>query len=675
MEAECLLRPQILSKWGVHLSNPSNLISTLCSLKNFKITRRSPKPLKKYKDAQLFPQSLPLHTKNPHVVYKDIQRFARQRKLKEALAILDYLEQEGIPINATTFSSLLTACTRSKALTEGKQIHVHIRINGLESNEFLCAKLVEMYASSGCMDDAKQVIEEMPNQSVYPWNALLRGSVIKGHRSTQELLQIYSRMRELGVELNEYSFSCLIKCFAGSPALKQGMKAHALLMKNGLLSSSELLMTSLIDMYFKSGKIRFAWQLFSEIEERDVVAWGAMIAGFAHNRLRWESLEFTRWMSSEGIQPNSVILTMILPVIGEVSARRLGQEVHAYVIKTKHYSKQQFIQSALVDMYCKCGDIGSGRRVFYASMNRNTVLWTALMSGYASSGRLEQALRCIPWMQQEGVRPDIVTIATVLPVCGELKALKQGKELHVFIVKNRFLPNISISTSLISMYSKCQRLDSACKVFNAMEKRNIICWTAMLESYLNNGCSHDALRMFRSMQDSKQRPDSVAMARMLDACGSLSYLKLGKELHGQLLKRYMDLVPYVTSAIIKFYGRCDEIQKSKLVFDRIPARGSLTWTAMIEAYGCAGLYREALDQFKRMKSKGFEPTLFTFNVVLSICSKAEFVDEAVRLLNYMRQKQGVKTSEEHYAFIIDLLNRAGRVSEAERFISQRSAMI
>ncbi|KAK2993479.1 hypothetical protein RJ640_015163 [Escallonia rubra] len=44
-------------------------------------------------------------------------------------------------------------------------------------------------------------------------------------------------------------------------------------------------------------------------------------------------------------------------------------------------------------MYCKCGDMGSGRKVFYGSMERNAISWTALMSGYVSNGRLEQALR------------------------------------------------------------------------------------------------------------------------------------------------------------------------------------------------------------------------------------------------------------------------------------------
>ena len=93
-------------------------------------------------------------------------------------------------------------------------------------------------------------------------------------------------------------------------------------------------------------------------------------------------MEYVRRMVEEGIRSNSVILTVILPGIGEVWAHKLGREVHAYMLKMKSYLRQIFIQSALIDKYCKCGDMGSGRRVFYSSMERNTICWTALMSGY-----------------------------------------------------------------------------------------------------------------------------------------------------------------------------------------------------------------------------------------------------------------------------------------------------
>ncbi|KAL3574156.1 hypothetical protein D5086_024769 [Populus alba] len=70
-------------------------------------------------------------------------------------------------------------------------------------------------------------------------------------------------------------------------------------------------------------------------------------------------------------------------------------------------------------MYCKYEDMDSGWRVFYGSRERNPICWTALMSSYVSNGRLEQALRSVVWMQQESYRPDVVTVATVIPVCAK----------------------------------------------------------------------------------------------------------------------------------------------------------------------------------------------------------------------------------------------------------------
>ncbi|PHT43231.1 Pentatricopeptide repeat-containing protein, chloroplastic [Capsicum baccatum] len=627
----------------------------------------------KYPKHNILPNLLSVHTKNPHAIYKDIQKFAHQNKLKEALTILDYLDHRGIPVNPTTFSFLIAACVRMKCLSSAKVVHTHILINGLGDNEFIQTKVVNMYAACGSIEDAKKMFDKMPVRSVYPWNALLRGNVVLGGRKYKDVLGTFSDMRGLGVDVNVYSFSCLIKSFAGASALFQGLKTHGMLIKNGFLGS-DIVRTSLMDMYFKCGKVRLAYRVFEEVEERDVVTWGAMIAGFAHNKLQREVLEYTRLMIKEGIEVNSVILTTILPVIGEVQERKLGKEVHAYVIKTKEYSKQLFIQSGLVDMYSKCGDILSGRKVFYGSKERNAISWTALISGYILNGRLDQALRSIVWMQQEGFKPDLVTVATILPVCGKLKVLKQGKEIHAYAVKNGFLPNASVSTCLMMMYSKCGLLQYSSKVFDGMENRNVISWTAMMDSYIDSGCLEEALGIFRSMQLSKHRADSVAMGRILSVCGKLRLLKLGREIHGQILKKDISFVPFVSAELVKMYGGCGAIDKSRFSFAAIPVKGSLTWTAIIEAYGLSGQYREAINEFKQMISKGFNPNHFTFKVVFSICEKAGFADEGCQFFTMMTQKYKIKASEDHYTSIINLLHHVGRTKEAEKFVLLKQSL-
>ncbi|XP_065854906.1 pentatricopeptide repeat-containing protein At1g71460, chloroplastic [Euphorbia lathyris] len=659
----------------IKASMPDPYVQTRNPIKFPTLPKYQRKKRRFFKEKDAFPASLPLHTKNPGAIYKDIQNFARQNKLKEALIVMDYLDQKGIPVNATTFSALIAACIRSKSLSEAKLIHTHIHIHGLENNEFLRTKLVQMYTSCGSVEDAQKVFDECTSSStVYPWNALLRGTVLSGRKRYFDVLSTYGEMRELGLQLNEYTFANVIKSFSGASALRQGLKTHALLIKNGLFNSS-ILQTSLIDMYFKCGRTMHAYKVFEEMPERDIVVWGAMIAGFSHNRFQREALDFLRLMVSEGMYPNSVIVTTILPVIGEVWARKLGQEVHGYVVKTKRYSKQLTIQSGLIDMYSKCGDIGSARRVFYTSMERNAISWTALMSGYASNGRLEQALRSVAWMQQEGFRPDVVTVATAIPICAKLKALKHGKEIHAYAVKNWFFPNVSVTTSLIKMYSTCEVLRYSVKLFDTMENRNVISWTSMIDSYVENACINEALQVFRSMQLSKHRPDTVVIARMLILCSDIKAPKLGKEIHGHALKKRFESIPFVSAELIKMYGGCGLIRSARSVFDAIPVKGSRTWTAIIEAYKYNKQWEDAIKVFQEMLSGGSSPTYFTFKVVLSICDEAGFVDDACRIFKLMTGKYKIKATGEHYSIIIGLLNRAGRIQEAERFRQKMSSAL
>ncbi|KAG6425601.1 hypothetical protein SASPL_116043 [Salvia splendens] len=609
---------------------------------------------------------VPLHRKNPHVVYRDIQKLAKENKLEQALSLLDYMDRRGIPTNATTFSALIAACLRAKSIEAARRVHTHIRINSLEGNEFLQTRLVHMYAGCGSIEDAKKVFGDMRVSSVYPWNALLRGSVVLGRHNHREVLGSFNEMRAAGVEMNAYSFSCLIKSLGGNRALRQGLKTHGLLIKNGFLEDV-IVRTSLIDMYFKCGKVKLACSVFEEVEERDVVMWGAMIAGFAHNKLQREALVYTRWMVEEGIAVNSVILTSILSVIGEVSARKIGREVHAYVVKTKDYSNLPFIQSGLIDMYCKCGDMVSGRKVFYGTAERSIVSWTALLSGYVANGRLEQALRSVIWMQQEGFKPDLATIATVLPVCGKLRALKQGKEIHSYAIKNGFGRGVSVATSLMMMYSKCGVLDYCLRVFDNMERMNVIAWTAMIESYIECQRLHEAIDIFRAMQLSEHRPDSVTIARVMRVCSQLKAQKHGKEIHGHAVKKDFASVPRVSAETVRMYGSWGAIDKAKSAFEAIRVKGPITWTAIIEAYGCSGHYEEAIHVFDKMVSDGFSPNEFTFKAVLHACEQGGFADDATRVFTLMTRRYKIAASEEHYSTIVGLLSRVGRTEEAEKF--------
>ncbi|TVU00999.1 hypothetical protein EJB05_53558, partial [Eragrostis curvula] len=620
--------------------------------------------------AELRPES-----KNAHALSAELRRLARAGRLPSALPLLDHLSHRGVPASASAFAALLSAC---RTLTQARQVHAHLRIHGLDANEFLLARLVELYLALGATGDAREVLDAMPRATAYSWNALLHGHVRRGRgEAAGPVADAFAEMRAAGASANEYTYGCVLKSISGSarPSMAMATATHATLIKNAFAGAPGMLMTGLMDVYFKCGKVKLAVRVFEEMPERDVVAWGAAIAGFAHKGMKREALEHFRWMVEGGIKVNCVVLTSIVPVIGELRARNLGREIHGFVLKKFGDRKDVArVQAGLVDMYCKCGDMASGRRVFYSTKKRNAVSWTALMSGYASNGRPDQALRCIVWMQQEGIRPDLIAVGTVLPVCTKLKALREGKQLHAYALRRWFLPNVSLCTSLITMYGSSDHLDYSHRVFHAMDKKTVQAWTSLVDAYLRNGDPSTALDLFRSMLLTSRRPDAVAITRMLSACSGIGALKVGKEVHGQVLKLRMEPIPLVAAELVNMYGRCGDLKAAQRVFSRTESKGSMTCTAIIQAYAVNQRHKEALDLFAWMLSNKFVPSHATFDVLLRICDMAGLHDEALEIFNSMVQDYNLEASQENYDCIIRLLSGAGRISEAQRFADLKATL-
>ncbi|XP_014515120.1 pentatricopeptide repeat-containing protein At1g71460, chloroplastic [Vigna radiata var. radiata] len=426
--------------------------------------------------------------------------------------------------------------------------------------------------------------------------------------------------------------------------------------------------TRLNKLYLNRRKTEFSRQVFDKIPKRDVKAWkfSIMIARFARNGMIKEVLDYTRLMLVEGINPNLFLMTVILDGIGKVGARNLGREAHGFVVKNMYY-KELSILSALIDMYRKCGDVGSGSLVLFSVMERKGDFWIGLVSG-----RLEIQMRSV--IRLKRFRPGAAAVASLLPICAQLRALKQGKEIHAYSLRHWLLPNVPIVSSLMVLYSKCGVIEYSIKLFDEMERKNVVSWTAMIDSYIENGRVCETLGVMRSMAwTTEHKPDTVTMARMLHVCGELKVLKLGKEVHGQVLKRGFASVHYVAAGVIDMYGICGDVDKAKLVFSLVPDKGSTAWSALIRAYGHKEWYQEAIDIFDDMISNGCSPNRFTFEAVLSICDRAGYVEDSFRIFDLMSRYK-IEASKEHCTCMIRLLTRYGKLDEAQRYLEMSSSL-
>eukprot|EP00253_Pinus_taeda_P022295 PITA_22295 len=333
-----------------------------------------------------------------------------------------------------------------------------------------------------------------------------------------------------------------------------------------------------------------------------------MISGYVQNGLAIEALILFRNMVAENVTPNCVTAAIVLQACAHLASLQQGMSIHGYILR-RHLEVDVFVGNSLIDMYVKCGNMEMAQQVFDKMLRSDVVSWSAMITGYTQSGHAKEALSLFQKMQLEGLRPNSFTMASVLPACAHLKALLEGKCIHGCIIRRGFEFDVVVSTALVDMYAKCGSMEITNQLFNKMLERDLASWNAMITGYAQNGQAHEALTFFYHMQEADLKPDSVTIVGLLTACSHLASLQRGNSINGYIIRNGFDSDVIVGTALIDMYAKCGNIDFAQRAFDKISKRDVIPWSTMI-----AGV--------------------------------------------------------DHFACMIDLLGRAGRLSEAQEIIER-----
>eukprot|EP01018_Ginkgo_biloba_P029996 Gb_33537 [translate_table: standard] len=407
-----------------------------------------------------------------------------------------------------------------------------------------------------------------------------------------------------------------------------------------------------------------------------------------------------RIMEERGSRVDSFTYTSLLQGCVSMKALAEGVRVHVHMIKTG-FELDAFLETKLVIMYAKCGNLEVAHQVFDKLPERNLVSWTAMIAGYAQHGHAEEALVLLDQMQRAGVKADQFTFASILRACAGLVALEEGKKVHTHVIINGFASDVVLLSALIDMYAKCGSMDDARHVFDKMSYRDVVSWTVMIAGYtkcgsLDNaialfdemprrdaaswnamiagfgqhGYGVEALMFFCHMQREGMKPNQGTFASVLSACAGLAALDQGKQVHAHIIKSRFQADVVLRNVLVDMYAKCGSIEDSRQVFDETSHRDIVLWTAMIAGYGKHGLAKEAFHLFEQMQQAGIKPNHITFISVISACSHAGLVDEGWRYFDSMSKDYHIAPRAEDYACMVDLLGRAGHLHEAESLINK-----
>ncbi|KAL6001517.1 hypothetical protein ACLOJK_007255 [Asimina triloba] len=422
-------------------------------------------------------------------------------------------------------------------------------------------------------------------------------------------------------------------------------------------------------LYCQCAHIQHSRRAFDGMPKRDVISFNIMIS--AHIRQKQDvgkALRLFFKMQEENLKPNHITLASLLGARSSSGSWHLMEQIHGYAIKLG-LNSNEFVGSSLVDGYSKCGRLEGAMQAFDEIKELDLISRNVMIDACVRNHNEKYAVRIFDKMRQEGVGFDCFTLTSLIKICMEPRDLDCGMQVHGCVLKAGLASETPVGNALMTMYSKCEKgMRSATQVFRRTQKPNIISWTAMIAGSTQNGLNKEAIELYLEMLSQGLNENEFTFASVLPAYTSLASIEQGQQVHARIVKSKYRLDVSVGNGLVDMYFKCGSLADAELAFWTMENRDVVSWTVMIAGYGQHGMGREALHIFEEMRSKGFRPDGVTFLGSLASCSHCCLVDEGLRIFHLMINVYGIKPKKEHYACVVDMLGRAGRLNEAERFI-------
>ncbi|VFQ63772.1 unnamed protein product [Cuscuta campestris] len=261
-----------------------------------------------------------------------------------------------------------------------------------------------------------------------------------------------------------------------------------------------------------------------------------------------------------------------------------AQEVFDLMMPEKNF----VTWSTLVNGYVKNKDLGRARLVFDKMGEKDVVTWTTMVKGYVQEGDLAEALDLFLLMLASSTRPNQFTFSSILDACAGCSSLSTGIQVHAWVLKMGIPLDVILSTSLVDMYAKCGDIESAFRVFDAMQRKNLVSWNSIIGGFAKHGLGKRAIKEFERMLQSGMKPDEITFINALSACVHGGMVEEGERIFKSMAREHKveaEMEHY--ACMVDMYGRAGELDKAgALIKEGMPFEADVVvWGAFLEGCG------------------------------------------------------------------------------------------
>ncbi|ERM98631.1 pentatricopeptide repeat-containing protein At5g04780 [Amborella trichopoda] len=359
--------------------------------------------------------------------------------------------------------NLLQRCVLEKSLSKGKSYHAHIIQNRLQTDTKLSNILINMYWKCGSLDYARFVFDSMPQKSLVSWNMIIGGYTQNGEED--QAMKLFLKMMREKVTPSEFSLSSILCACSAKLALEESKQLHAFAIKTSFYTNTYV-GTSLLDIYAKCNLIDDSSLVFDEMPERSEVSWSLMISGYVNNDECEEALKLFGISLSRGFAVTEFSLSSSLSACASLAALIEGNQLHALAIRSG-FLLNLFVDASLIDMYAKSGSIEESYKVFSSLIDRNVVIWNAMISGFSKHACGIQALMMFEKMKQIGLEPNRTTYTSLLSACAHSGLVEEGQR-HFALMARDFEPDVHHYACIVDLLGRAGFIDEAKRLIDLM---------------------------------------------------------------------------------------------------------------------------------------------------------------------------------------------------------------
>ncbi|XP_039167452.1 pentatricopeptide repeat-containing protein At4g16835, mitochondrial [Eucalyptus grandis] len=354
------------------------------------------------------------------------------------------------------YVSLIARCVAEKHLKLG--MTVHKAFDDLDTmNSYSWNTIISAYARIGDFKKALVLFDEMPQRALVSYNSLISG--LSRHGFYVESLSVFMHMQK--------EYDCLFM--------------------------DEFTFVGVVGACARLGAFKFLRQV---MPEKDIVSWTSMDvaytqaqnlddACFVQNGHGDEALDLFLQMHEEGIQPSPHTFVSDLCACADQALGERGKQIHGYIARTCFNKALEniFIWNALIDIYCKCGDMRSAAILFLRMLKRDIVSWNSMITGFAQNGLGHESLVFLKTMLEMNVRPNLISFLGALSACSHTGLDVEALQIFNAMEKDYSLqPRFDHYTILVDLLGRKNRLEEAMELIESVsnKSKHVGMWGALL---------------------------------------------------------------------------------------------------------------------------------------------------------------------------------------------------